>query len=116
MIKVLMANDSEMMRTAMLRLLQEEPEIQVVGEACNFAQTIQMIEDFKPKVLVLDLYMPEKRAFTPAFVKAHLEPVERTLAVSFSNDDAAEELARSYGAFALLDKMRLYSDLIPTIM
>jgi len=60
--------------------------------------------------------MAEKRAFSPAFVKAHLELVNCTLAVSFSNDDAVEELARSYGAVALLDKMRLYSDLVPTIM
>jgi len=51
MIKVLMADDSERMRTAMLRLLQEEPQIQVVGEASNFAETIQMITDFKPKML-----------------------------------------------------------------
>jgi chemotaxis response regulator CheB len=116
MIKVLMADDSEMMRTAMLRLLQEAPEIQVVGEASDFAETIQMIADFKPKVLVLDLYMPERRALTPAFVKAHLESVDCTVAVSFSNDDEAEELATSYGVFALLDKMRLHSDLVPTIM
>lgn len=37
------------------------------------------------------------------------------LAVSFSNDDEARALAESYGAVGLLDKMKLYSELLPAI-
>jgi chemotaxis response regulator CheB len=38
-IKVLLADDSELMRSVMRRTLEEEPRIQVVGEASNFAKT-----------------------------------------------------------------------------
>jgi hypothetical protein len=48
-------------------------------------------------------------------VKAQLRGV-CTLAVSLSNDDEAKALAESYGAVSLLDKMNLYSEIIPAIM
>ena len=73
-----------------------------------------MIADFKPDVLLLDLHLPEKRHFTPALVKAQLGTV-CTIAVSFSNDTEAKELAESYGAATLLDKMSLYTEMLPAI-
>jgi DNA-binding NarL/FixJ family response regulator len=115
-IKVLLADDNELMRTAMRRTLEEEPRIQVVGEASNFAKTMQMIVDYKPDVLLLDLHLAEKRDFKPDIVKSQLTRVRKIVAVSFANDDEAKELARSYGAAALLDKMSLYHQLVPAIM
>ncbi len=114
MCKVLIADDSEIMRTAIRKMLQEERNIGVVGEAATFAETVQMIGDFKPDVLLLDLHMPEKRDFTPALVKAQLGTV-CTLAVSFSNDSDSKALAESYGAATLLDKMSLYVEMLPAI-
>jgi len=115
-IKVLLADDCDFMRRAIRRTLEEEPRIEVVGEASNFAKTIQMIADFKPDVLLLDLHLPEERHFAPEMVKSQLVSVEKVVAVSFSNDDEAKDLAKSYGAAALLDKMSLYHELVPTIM
>jgi hypothetical protein len=40
----------------------------------------------------------------------------RWLVISIANDDEAKELAESYGADALLDKMDLYNALVPTIV
>jgi chemotaxis response regulator CheB len=114
MCKVLIADDSEIMRTAIRKPLQVESNIQVVGEASTFAETMQMIGAFKPDVLLLDLHMPEKRDFTPELVKAQLGTL-CTVAVSFSNDSDSKALAESYGAATLLDKMSLYSDMLPAI-
>jgi two-component system response regulator NreC len=114
-IKVLMADDSHVMRSAIRRTLEEEPRIEIVAEASTFAETIQKIADFKPAVLLLDLHLPEKRDITAALVKAQLRGV-CTLAVSLSNDDEAKALAESYGAVSLLDKMNLYREIIPAIM
>ncbi len=115
-IKVLLADDSDLMRSAIRRTLQEDSRIQVVGEASSFAKTMQMIADSKPDVLLLDLHLAEKRDFAPSFVKSQLVTVRNVVAVSFSTDDEAQALARSYGASALLDKMNLYNEMIPTIM
>ena len=115
-IKVLIADDTEMMREAMRRVIEEEPRIEIVGEASTFAQTTQAIADVKPDVLLLDLHLAEKRDFSPALVKSQLVSVEHILAVSFSNDAEARDLAEAYGAKLLLDKMKLFSDLVPAIL
>ena len=115
-IKVLLADDTDLMRHAIRKLITEEPRIELVGEASNFGQAMQFIADFKPEVLVLDLHLAEKRQFSPALVKSQLACVETVLAVSFSNDAEAEALAESYGARLLLDKMKLFNQLIPAIL
>jgi len=114
-IKVLVADDSHEMRSAIRRILEGERRIEIIGEAGTFAKTVQMIGDLKPEVLLLDLHMAEKRDFRPELVKSQLACV-CTLAVSFSNDDEARLLAESYGAVALLDKMKLFDEMIPAIM
>jgi DNA-binding NarL/FixJ family response regulator len=114
MCKVLIADDSSVMRTAIRKTLEEERGIAVVGEAESFGQTVQMINDLKPDILLLDLHLAEKREFTPPLVKSQLGTV-RTLAVSFSNDEESKALAESYGAVNLLDKMKLYTEMVPAI-
>lgn len=115
-IKVLLADDCDFMRRAIRRTLDEEPKIEVVGEAVDFAKTMQLIADTKPDVLLLDLHLAEERDFGPGFVRSQLISVRKIVAVSFANDDEAKKLAESYGAAALLDKMRLYKELIPAII
>jgi DNA-binding NarL/FixJ family response regulator len=115
-IKLLLADDSDIMREAIKKLLADEPRIQIVGEASSFAAAMQMVADSKPDVLLLDLHLPQKRDLQPPLVKSQLSCVDYTLAISFSNDDEAKSLAASYGAVALLDKMSLYSHLLPAII
>ncbi|MDP9337681.1 MAG: response regulator [Acidobacteriota bacterium] len=114
-IRVLLADDSAIMLEAIRKLLADEPEIKIVGEASTFATAMQMIADLKPDVLLLDLHMPQKRGLHVPLVKAQLSCVEYTLAISFANDEEAKSLAAGYGAVALLDKMSLYSQLMPAI-
>jgi two-component system response regulator DevR len=115
-IKVLLADDSEIVRRGIRQLLSAETEIEIVGEAANFAQTIQIVSDVKPEVIVLDLHMPDETNFSPQVVKSHLNRGSRLLAISLSNDEEAKTLAESLGASVLLDKMDLANTLIPTIL
>jgi DNA-binding NarL/FixJ family response regulator len=115
-IKVLLADDSDVMLNVIRRTLEEDNRLEVVGEALSFTQTVQMICDYKPSILVFDLHLREQRDLSPAFIKSQLSAVPHTLAISFSFDEDARALAESYGAECLLDKMNLYSNLIPTIV
>ena len=115
-IKVLLADDSEIMLEAIKKLLEDEPRIHIVGEASSFGAAMQLIADVKPDILLLDLHLPQKRDLLPALVKSQLHCIQYTLAISFANDEEAKSLAASYGAVALLDKMSLYTELLPAIM
>lgn len=114
--RVLLADESDIMLAAMRQILAEEPSIEIVGEARSFPEAIQMVVDIKPEVLLLDLFLPEKRCFGSDFVRSQLRSVPHTLAVSLSNDTEAKALAARYGARALLDKRNLSGKMIPAIM
>jgi len=116
-IRVLLADDKEFVRQSIRRLLEAHPEIEIIGEAANFAQTIQIANDLKPQVIVMDLHMPDDTKIMPSELKSHLNSEgSKILAVSVWQDEDAHALAKSMGAVALLDKASLAYGLVPTIM
>ena len=55
-VRVLLADDSDLVRAAIRRfLLDGNADIELVGEAVNFAQTIEMSNQLKPHVIVMDV-------------------------------------------------------------
>jgi two-component system response regulator DevR len=115
-IPILVADDSEIVRRCIRQLLAAHTEIAIVGEAGNFAQVFQMVRDLKPRVIVVDLHMPDESTITPQEVKSRLSRDFHVLAMSVWNDEEAKELAEKLGAAVLLDKMNLASTLTPAIM
>jgi DNA-binding NarL/FixJ family response regulator len=115
--RVLLADDATVMRRLIRELLQARPEIEVVGEAGDFAETMRMASDLKPDVVVMDLHMPSGIRATPAEVNAHLKSCgSRLLAISIWNDEDSRDLARDFGATILLNKLDLDETLAPAIL
>jgi chemotaxis response regulator CheB len=114
-ISVLVVDGSEIVRKAMCRILDENENMVVVGEAVNFEEMVNALLETSPDVVILDLSMPAKNGLTVEHVRSALESV-CTVAVSLANDEEAEELSKAYGARCLVDKMQLYSKLNPTII
>jgi len=116
-IKVVLADDTAVMRKAIRSVLGHEPEIEVVAEAENFAESLNMTRKFKPHVVILDLHMPDSSNLTPMNVSEGLRAYQAAvLAISVWNDEDTRALAQSYGAKTLLDKMHLGQELIPAVM
>jgi two-component system response regulator DevR len=115
-IKVLLADDSEIVRRGIRQLLAAQIEIQIVGEATDFAQTIRMASELNPQVVILDLHMPDEQNISPQEVKSRLNHGPQVLVISVWIDEDSRELAESLGAAVFLDKMNLANTLIPTIM
>lgn len=57
-IKVVIADDHAVLRAGLSMLLSSDPTIQVVGEAADGIEAINLLEDLKPDILILDLSMP----------------------------------------------------------
>jgi DNA-binding NarL/FixJ family response regulator len=108
-IKVLLADDREVIRRAIRDLLEEDPHIELVGEAKDFTQMV-----VKPEIILLDLHMKDEVKLTLVDVKSRLNDGAQIVAMSFSNDEEARVLAESFGAVAVLDKTELADELIPT--
>jgi DNA-binding NarL/FixJ family response regulator len=58
-VTVLLADDHPIVRQGLRHLLEEEPDVRIVGEASDGLQAVQLTEKFKPKVLILDIMMPD---------------------------------------------------------
>ena len=115
-IGVLLADDAEIIRNVLTRMLETQPEIHILGEAKTLAETLKMTAKLKPDVVVMDVHMPGERDFNANFIKVELlSSAKYVLAMSLWNDDESKAVAQSYGASTLLDKSTLTSTLIPAI-
>jgi DNA-binding NarL/FixJ family response regulator len=57
MITVVLADDHHVVRQGLRLLLEAEPDLQVVGETADGLETVRLIENVRPDILVLDLMM-----------------------------------------------------------
>jgi len=57
-IRVLLADDHSLVRKGFRRLLEDEPGIKVVGEACDGVQAVELARTLRPDVIVMDMAMP----------------------------------------------------------
>jgi NarL family two-component system response regulator LiaR len=64
MIRVLIVDDHTVVRQGLRFLLQQEADIEIVGEAADGAQAIEMVRDQVPAVVLLDLLMPNTDGLT----------------------------------------------------
>jgi DNA-binding NarL/FixJ family response regulator len=57
--RVVLAEDNDSVRKGIKRMLNKSLDIQVVGEARNGVEALQMVKDLKPDILLLDVEMPQ---------------------------------------------------------
>ena len=57
-IRVLVVDDSAFMRHALARLLNETPDLEVVGSSSNGEEGLAAARELKPDVITLDVEMP----------------------------------------------------------
>ncbi|PNK59748.1 response regulator [Psychrobacter sp. FDAARGOS_221] len=58
MIKVLVVDDHDLVRMGISRMLADDPEIEVIGEANSGEMAIKMVRSMQPDVVLLDVNMP----------------------------------------------------------
>ena len=56
--RIVIADDHPIFRDGLRRLLETEPDLKVIGEACDGAEAVKLAKQLKPDILLLDLAMP----------------------------------------------------------
>jgi DNA-binding NarL/FixJ family response regulator len=112
---IFIADDSEHVRRAIRNFFASDSRFQVIGEARNYSDTLRMLVELKPDVLLVDLRMPGADPDVAGLAKLISTCKCPAVVMSFTADAEARGIASSVGASRLVDKTRLSQDLIPAI-
>lgn len=103
-IRILLVDDHKVMRDGLAALLEEEPDIEVVGQAGNGRDAITLTAQLKPEVVVMDVVMPIINGEEATRQIKERWPDVRIVALSMLEEDATRERMLGAGAEAFLSK------------
>ncbi len=105
MISVVLIDDQPLVRTGLRTLLENDPEIRVVGEAENGRRGLWLVQHSTPQVVLMDLRMPEMdglAAMRSIVADERLKATKVIVLTTFDEDKEIDEAIRSGAAGYLL--------------
>jgi len=115
MIKILLADDHALVRQGFSMMLAAQPYMQIVGQAGNGREAVELGAQLHPDVAIMDVTMPELNGIEATRRLAELSPRTRVLALSMHKDSVyVREILRA-GARGYLLKDSSDADLLAAV-
>lgn len=116
MIHIVLADDHEIIRCSLRRLLEDEADIKIVGEASNGVEAIELVEQLKPDILILDMVMPGMNGIEVTTRLTKNCPGTKIIILSMHNNEGYIRKMLHSGAMAYILKDNTAEELIPVIL
>jgi DNA-binding NarL/FixJ family response regulator len=114
-IRILLADDHVMVRQGFRMILAAQPDLEIVGEAGNGRDAVELAEQLRPDVVVMDVAMPDMNGIEATRRLAVSAPRTRVLALSMYKDSVyVREILRA-GARGYLLKDAIDRDLLSAV-
>jgi two-component system response regulator NreC len=113
--RVLIADDHPLIRSGLRALLGREPEFEVVGEAADGYQALELVEQLRPDVVMLDVSMPRLNGIDVAQKISEKTPSTRIIIVSIHSDEGYVLRALKAGAKGYLLKASPEGDILNAV-
>ncbi len=114
-VRILLADDHSLVRQGFRRILESHPDFEIVGEAADGRQAVEMTEKLKPDVVVMDVAMPGLNGIDATRQICETSPRTRVLALSMHRDAVyVREILRA-GARGYLLKDAIDADLVSAV-
>ncbi len=97
-VRVLIADDQDMVRVGLATILDAEPSIDVVGQACDGLEAVQQVRTLRPDVCLFDIRMPNLDGIeaTRQVAGPHVEdPVPVIVITTFDQDEYVYDALRA---------------------
>ncbi|MGA2503062.1 MAG: response regulator transcription factor [Anaerolineales bacterium] len=114
-IRVLIVEDQAVVREGLAAILSYQADIEVVGQAKDGIEAVEMLEDAKPDVILLDLVMPRQDGLTTIPILKEKKPDMHILVLtSFADNDRVYQ-AIKFGAQGYMLKDATHTQLLQGI-
>jgi DNA-binding NarL/FixJ family response regulator len=114
-IRVLVADDQALIRRGMTLILSSEPDIEVVGQAADGVEAVELAERMRPDVVLMDLHMPRKGGVAATReITLSLPDTQVLVLTTVDTEETVFEAVRA-GAHAYLLKDASESELLETV-
>jgi DNA-binding NarL/FixJ family response regulator len=115
MVTIVLADDHAVVREGLRLLLESDPEFEVVGEAADGLEAIELVKRRKPKVLILDVMMPGLDGLETTRRVLRLKSKTRVIILTMYGDEAYVLDALGSGAAGYVVKESCGADLLQAI-
>jgi len=86
-IRIVIAEDQALVRRGAAMLLSMEPDMEVVGQACNGVEAVELAQLLNPDVVLMDLHMPLKGGVVATREITRALPQTQVLVLTTLDDD-----------------------------
>jgi len=114
-ITVLLVDDHALVRRGFRRMLDDDATLEVVGEASNGAEAVQLAAKLNPQVIVMDCQLPQMTGLEATRKILHEQPNTAILMLSMHSEDTLVRQALEAGARGYVLKNALDLDLARAI-
>jgi len=115
MIKVLLADDHDLVRTGLHRLLEDVPGIEVVGEATTGEEAVTLSRQLLPQVVLMDINMPGMGGLEATKKILHANADIKIIVVTMNEDEVLAQTLLKAGAAGYLTKGCLINEIVHAI-
>ena len=114
-IRILLADDHNVLREGMRLLLERQPGFEVVGEASDGRETIVLVEELQPDVVIMDIAMPNLNGIEATRRITERSPRVGVVILSMHHDESYVIRSLKAGARAYILKDALKTELVAAI-
>lgn len=114
-IKVILADDHEMVRRGFCRIIEREGDILIMGEASNGQEVVELARKNHPDIILMDVNMPVMGGIEATQIIKSEMPHIRIIGLSLHESEEVAKNMQNAGATAYLKKSEAVESLITTI-
>ena len=114
-LRILIADDHEIVRRGLCELLRAREGWEICGEASNGREAVEMARQLKPDVVIVDVSMPQLNGLDTTRQLVHNDPKAKVIVLTISDSDQVIREALNAGARGFLLKSDAARDLVSAV-